>query len=602
MEETEIGSRIRAPIGVIMGHVDSGKTSLLDKVRKTAVQAREAKGITQHIGASFFPRETIEEVGRAIHQGKLSLKIPGVLMVDTPGHAAFMNLRSRGASVADIAIVVVDLTSGFQAQTYESIQTLKRRKVPFVIAANKVDRLPGWKSNKDTPFVKSYESQNVTAKAALDSKIYEIMGELGTLGYESDRYDKVKNFTKKVGIIPTSASSGEGISDLFLVISGLTQQFLMAKLETTQKPGKGVILEVKEEQGMGTTIDVILYDGTLKEKDTIVIGTRNGAISTKMRAMFLPKPLDEMRDPKDKFQKVKIVHAASGIKITGSGLTDAMAGAPLYVSVTKDDEDKYKQLINEELAEFQIKTDKEGIVVRADTLGSLEALVGMIKEKGIPIKSADVGDVSKKDVIDAVITSRSNPEHGVILCFNVKISDDAEEYANIEGVEVFKNNVVYNLLDSYLEWLEEKLTKQRKEEEGILKKPTKIKLIPEYVFRKNKPAVVGVEVLSGELEPHDLLLNEQNKRVGSIQQIRHNNDPVKKATKGMQVAISVRGPTIGRQIQADEILYVDLRQRIALKYISESSHKLTEDEKQTLKDLELIKKRAGLTYWPFANN
>ncbi|RMG22619.1 MAG: translation initiation factor IF-2 [Methanobacteriota archaeon] len=600
MSETTEG-RVRAPIGVIMGHVDSGKTSLLDKVRKSAVQAREAKGITQHIGASFFPSETIEQVGYVLHGGKVKLKIPGILMVDTPGHAAFMNLRSRGASVADIAILVVDLTSGFQAQTYESIQTLRRRKVPFIVAANKIDRLSGWKGHKDEPFVKSYQKQIPAAKAALDTKIYEVMGELSQLGFESDRYDRVKDFTKKVAIIPTSAVTGEGVADLFLVLAGLTQQFLMKKLRTTDTPGKAVILEVKEETGLGTTLDVILYDGSIYSDDLIVVGGRNGPIITKMRAMLEPKPLDEMRDPRDKFIQVDEVHASAGVKITGPNLEDAMAGAPLYVAEDKKDAKRLAKMIEEELAEFQIKTDDEGIVLKADTLGSLEALVGMIRERGIPIRKADVGDVSKRDVLDAVITANKKPEYGAILCFNVKITDDAQEYADVEGVQVFKDNVVYNLLDKYIEWLNEMQAIAKKEEEGQIKKPTKFRIMPEFIFRKSKPAVVGVEILAGELEPRDILIDENNKRVGSIVQIKHNNENIKKATKGMQVAVSIKGPTVGRQIHPDQILYVDLRQPTALKLMTKYHDKLTEDEKEVFSELERMKKRAGYKFWPFAN-
>ncbi len=598
---TEEG-RIRAPIGVIMGHVDSGKTSLLDKVRKTAVQAREAKGITQHIGASFFPRETIEEVGMPLHGGKIKLKIPGILMVDTPGHAAFMNLRARGASVADIAILVVDLTSGFQAQTYESIQTLKRRKVPFIVAANKVDRIPGWKGIQREPFVKSYQKQNVTAKASLDSKVYEIMGELSQLGFESDRYDKVKDFTKKVAIIPTSAFTGEGVADLFLVLAGLTQQFLMKKLTTTDKPGKGVVLEVKEETGLGTTLDVILYDGVIYADDLIVVGGKDGAIITKMRAMLEPKPLDEMRDPRDKFLKVTEVHASAGVKIIGPGVENAMSGSPLYVAKDKKDAERLTKLVDEELAEFQIKTDEEGIIVKADTLGSLEALVGMIKERGIPIRVADVGDVAKRDVLDAIITARNKPEYGAVLAFNVKISEDVEEYADVEGIQVFRDNVVYNLLDQYIEWLEEVQAQARREEQGLIKRPTKIRIMPEYIFRKSKPAVVGVQILSGVLEPRDTLINSENKRVGSILQIKDNNENIKEATKGLEVAVSIKGPTVGRQIHPGDILYVDLRKKSALNLFTKYNDKLTADEKETLSELEKIKKKAGYKFWPFSTS
>jgi translation initiation factor 5B len=595
----ESENKVRSPIGVIMGHVDSGKTSLLDKVRKTAVQVREAGGITQHIGASFFPAETIEEMSFPLHQGKVKLKIPGLLMVDTPGHAAFMNLRSRGASVADIAIVVVDLTKGFQAQTFESINLLKRRKVPFVIAANKIDRGTAWKGMEDTPFIKSYNQQNVTAKAALDSHIYEVQGELGQIGLESDRYDKVKKFSEKVAIVPTSATTGEGIADLFLVLAGLTQQYLMEKLKSTDGFGKGVILEVKEEQGLGTTLDVILYEGSIFANDLVVLGGKNGAIITKLRALLLPKDLDEMRDPRDKFTKVSEVHAAIGVKVIGSEFGDAMSGSPFFVAENKAHAEELAKEVESEISEFKISTDDEGIVLRTDTLGSLEALVGMLRENNIKIRSADVGDISKRDVMDAVITAQRNEMFGAILNFGVKITEDAEELADNEAIHIFSDPIIYGLVDQYLDWKSEIEAKQKALEKGNIKKPTKLKLMPDMIFRNNKPAIVGVEILSGEIEPRDVLLNEENKRVGQIVQIRYNNEPVKIATTGMQVAISIRGPTIGRQIQKDEELYIDMRHQNGLLIMQKHMEKLTEAEKNVFIELELLKKKSGLKFWPF---
>ncbi|OLS19678.1 MAG: putative translation initiation factor IF-2, partial [Candidatus Heimdallarchaeota archaeon LC_2] len=354
---------VRAPISVIMGHVDSGKTSLLDLVRKTVVQNREAGGITQHIGASLFPKETIFEMSKALHKGKLELKTPGILIIDTPGHEAFMTLRTRGASVADIAILVVDLTKGFQAQTFESIETLKRRKVPFVIAANKVDRIGGWQGKKDMPFVESYKLQNKTVQARLDSKLYEFMGELGNLGLKADRYDKIKNFKKNIAIVPTSATTGEGVADLFLVLTGLTQQFMMEKLEYSIGPGKGVILEVKEETGMGTTLDVILFNGVLEKTDTLVLSGKNGPIVSKIKALMLPKPLDEIRDPRDKFQTPKIIYAAAGLKISAANISDAISGGTIFGAKNKKQIEEFKEYISEERKSLHIDTQETGIMV-----------------------------------------------------------------------------------------------------------------------------------------------------------------------------------------------------------------------------------------------
>ncbi|MCE7737610.1 MAG: translation initiation factor IF-2 [Candidatus Heimdallarchaeota archaeon] len=593
------GKKARAPIAVIMGHVDSGKTSLLDRVRKTVVQNREAGGITQHIGASLFPRETIYEVSKPLHKGKLELKIPGILVIDTPGHEAFMTLRTRGASVSDIAILVVDLTKGFQAQTFESIETLKRRKVPFVIAANKVDRVGGWQAHENMPFVESYKLQNKTVQARLDSLIYETMGEIGNLGLRAERYDRIKDFKKNIAVIPTSATTGEGVTDLFLVIAGLTQQFMMDKLEFASGPGKGVILEVKEETGMGTTLDVILFNGEISKTDTLVLTGKNGPIVTKIRSLMQPKPLDEIRDPRDKFDVPKTIYAAAGLKISAPNIADAIAGGAIFAAKTKKHIEEFKEYILEERETLQIDTEETGIMVRTDTLGSLEALLSIMKEKGIPIRSADVGDISKRDVTDASIIARNNPEWGAILAFNVKIKDEAEEIAHNEGVEIFSDPIIYRMIDAFIEWTDKLQELANANSLDDIPKPTKIEHIPEYVFKRNKPMVIGVRVLAGELKPRDVLLTEENVRVGTIQQIKFNNDPVKVATKDQEVSIAVRGPTFGRQIKKGQQLYIDLRAKHAYKLLTEFNEQLTEPERKVISEMERLKKKAGLKFWPF---
>ncbi|MHA2030030.1 MAG: translation initiation factor IF-2 [Candidatus Kariarchaeaceae archaeon] len=595
------GNIVRAPIAVIMGHVDSGKTSLLDLVRQTVVQNREAGGITQHIGASLFPKETIYELSRALHKGNFELKTPGILIIDTPGHEAFMTLRTRGASVADIAILVVDLTKGFQAQTFESIETLKRRKVPFVIAANKVDRVGGWKAQGNIPFVESYNLQNKTVQARLDSLMYEIMGEIGNLGLRAERYDKIKDFKKNIAIIPTSATSGEGVTDLFLVISGLTQQYMMEKLEYAAGPGKGVILEVKEETGMGTTLDVILFNGEISKSDTLVLTGKNGPIVTKIKSLMQPKPLDEIRDPRDKFGTPKVIYASAGLKISAANISDAISGGAIFAAKTKKQIEEFKQYIIEERQALQIDTQDTGIMVRTDTLGSLEALLSIMKEKGIPIRSADVGDISKRDVTDASIIARNNPEWGAILAFNVKIKEEAEEMAHNEGVEIFRDPIIYRMIDEFIDWTNELQEIANASSLADIPKPTKIEHIPEYVFKRNKPMVIGVRVLSGELKPRDVLLTEGNVRVGTIQQIKFNNDPVKVATKDQEVSIAARGPTFGRQIKKGQKLYIDMRAKHAYQLLTEYNEELTGVEREVLTEMEKLKKASGLKFWPFTD-
>ena len=595
---SEIKERIRAPIAVIMGHVDSGKTSLLDKVRKTVVQAREAGGITQHIGASLFPRETIIDIASSIGK-KIELKTPGILIIDTPGHEAFMTLRTRGASIADIAIVVVDLTKGFQAQTYESLETLKRQKVPFVIAANKMDRIGGWESYENSSFIASYKKQPPVIKDRLDQEIYKIMAELSQLGMESDKYQNIQNFTKKIAIIPTSATSGEGVADLFMVISGLTQQYMMKKLTYAEGPGEGVIIEVKEETGMGSTINVILFKGSISQHDTICIAGKDGPITTKIRSILQPKPLDEMRDNRDKFEKPEKIWASAGMKITAPHLAKAIAGGALYVAKNEEHVHKLEDLIRQDLASVQISTEKEGILVKTDTLGSLEALISIMREKGVPIRFADVGTISRKDVINASIMARDHPEYGAIMGFNVKVMEDAEELAYTEGIEIFSDPIIYRMIDAYMEYMEKVVEETNVDRFKDIPKPTKIEHIPDYVFRKNKPMVIGVKIISGELHPRDVLVNGVNQRMGTIQQVRLQNEAVKIARTGDEVAISVRGPTFGRQVKKGDTLYVDLRATHALKLMTSYMDELTDNEKKTLSDLEKIKKRAGYKFWPY---
>jgi len=595
--DKDTGKRLRSPISVILGHVDSGKTSLLDKVRGTAVQAREAAGITQHVGASFFPSETILDVcGSLMKSANIKLDIPGVLIVDTPGHAAFMNLRKRGASVADIAILVVDVIRGFQAQTYESLDILRARKTPFIIAANKIDRISSWKSVPNATFGQTYNKQNSKAKEDMDGRIYEIMGELSELNMEGDRYDRVKDFKKSVAIVPTSAKSGEGIPDLFLVLSGLTQQFMMRKLEYSEGPGVGTILEVKEEEGLGTTIDVILYEGMIKKNDQIVVGGREEPCLLKIRALLEPKDLDEMRDPRDKFKGVNVVYASAGVKIAAPGLEDALAGAPIRVA-PKGMEDEVFDLVADEIESFRIETKTDGIILKVDTLGSLEAIVDMIKEKNIPIQKADIGDVNKKDVIDAAIVGEKTPEYSAILCFNVNVLASAQEEVEVNDIKIFSSNVIYNLIDKYERWMIDTKESIKSDSLKDLMMPGKITILPNHTFRVSKPAIVGIEVLGGRIAPRLMLIREDNKRVGRIHQLQDQQESVQEVKKGKQVAMSIRGPTVGRQIREGDILYVDVPEKHAVLLMKRYRDMITADDVNILEELTKIKREHVSKFW-----
>jgi translation initiation factor 5B len=585
---------IRQPIVCVLGHVDTGKTLLLDKIRKTSVQAREAGGITQHIGASFFPVETLKQlIGPLLSMLKGEIEIPGLLIVDTPGHEAFTNLRRRGGSVADIAILVIDILKGFEAQTYECLEILKARKTPFIVAVNKIDRIPGWKTQASTSFLKTYAAQNTFVKENLDNKLYEIMGAFSRLGFRTDRFDHIKSFTSTIALVPTSAKTGEGITELLMVLVGLAQQYLKKSLQTTEGAAKGSVLEVKEEPGLGLTLNIIVYDGTLQKDDLIVVGGRERPIVTHIRAILVPKALDEIRDPRDRFSSVDCVFAAAGVKVVASGLEGALAGAPLYAVPVGEEPGKYVGLVSDELERIRIATDVKGVVLKADTLGSLEATAEILKENGVPVRIADVGDVSKRDVVEASVVRAREPLFGVVLAFGVKVLPDAEEEAVNAGVQIFREPIIYNLIDNYLGWLKSKREAKVEQELERLVKPGKVLVLEGFVFRRAKPAIFGVEVLGGRLKPrYGLVRGEDGADLGEVQQIQDKGKAVSEAGQGMQVAVSMDKPVVGRHVFERDILYVKVPEPDARALLEKHLDKLSVEEQEVLKEYtEMMRKK-----------
>ena len=589
---------IRQPIVCVLGHVDTGKTLLLDKIRKTSVQAREVGGITQHIGASFFPVDTLKQlVGPLLSMVKGEVEIPGLLIIDTPGHEAFTNLRKRGGSVADIAILVIDVLRGFEAQTYECVDILKARKVPFLVAANKIDRVPGWNALEDTPFLRSYQAQDRYVREDLDNRVYEIIGGFSRLGFRADRFDRIKDFTKTVAVVPVSAKTGEGITELLMVLVGLTQQYLQKRLQTTEGPAKGTVLEVKEEPGLGLTLNTIVYDGVLRRDDVVVIGGREKPIVTRVRAILVPKPLDEIRDPRDRFSSVDVVSAAAGVKIVAPGLEGALAGAPLYAVGDGESVGKFVRLVGEEVERIRIATGVDGVVLKADTLGSLEAIADYLKRNGVPIRLADVGDVSKRDVTEAAVVKEHEPLYGAVLAFNVRVLPDAEEEAEIRGVQVFREKIIYHLVDNYLVWLRGQREAKFEVEFERLVKPGKIRVLEGYVFRRAKPAIFGVEVLAGRIKPRIALVRaEDGEEIGEIQQIQEKGEALSEAKAGMQVAISMDKPMVGRHVFERDVLFVKVPEADAKVLLSTFVDKLGVDEKEALNEyVALMRKK--MPFW-----
>jgi translation initiation factor 5B len=590
--------QLRQPVVVVLGHVDSGKTSLLDRIRGTAVQQREAGGITQHIGASFFPIETIRNITGHLYSkiSKSETQIPGILVIDTPGHEIFANLRMRGGSAADIAIVVIDINKGFEAQTIESIEILRTRKVPYLVALNKIDMISGWRKIGIPFIVEEMKKQDPVVQDMIDTKIYDVVGSLSRLGYNSEAFWRVKDFTKEVAIVPVSATTGAGIPELLAVLVGLSQQYLAKRLEQHKVGARGIVLEINEEVGLGPSANVILLDGVLKQGDSIVIAKREGAIITKIKSILLPKPLDEMRDPRDKFRPVEQVISAAGLKITSPDLNGVLAGSPLYALEKKNDESTLKQMVESEVKSAILSTDSNGVILRCDTIGSIEAITDLLKRANIPVRSADIGNITRRDIIEASVVREKDRYVGVVLGFNVKVLDDAEKESYERNIKIFNERIIYNLVRNYTDWV----TYQREHEESILFNEIppicKFQFMRGYIFRRNDPAVFGAEILVGKLRKKVVVVSEDGKKIGTVQQVQENGKAIEEATKGMQVAVSIKGPVIGRQLNEDEILYTDLNSKHAKMLTERFIHRLDEEEKQVFDRILHMKRKSDPAY------
>ncbi len=579
---------IRQPVVSVLGHVDHGKTKLLDAIRGTSVQAREAGAITQHIGATEVPIDHIYKVcGPLI--GKKKFDVPGLLFIDTPGHHSFITLRARGGSLADIAVLVIDIREGIMPQTIESIKILRQYKTPFIIALNKVDTIQGWIAEKDAPFVLNEKKQQAHTIAAFEERLYSIMGDLSVHGISSDRYDRIDDFTKTVALVPISAKEGIGVPDLLLMLIGLAQRFLESQLAKAEGPGRGTILEIKEEKGLGKTLDMILYDGVLKKGDTVALGTRGAPVVTRVKAILKPKPLDEIRDPRDRFDSVNELHAAAGVKLSCQNMEGVIAGAP--IRVVKNDKDPSIKEMTEE-ASVKIEVQDQGITIKADAIGSLEALAFEAKAAGIPIRKYGVGEVSRRDVVETA--AFTDPMNRVMLVFNANVSKEAESEISNTGVRMFSNQVVYRLIEEYQEWVDEAKRAKDADQRMEMPFPAKFMIMPNCVFHATKPAIVGVRVLAGKVRANLRLIKKDGSDAGRVRSLRDGEDVLKDASQGDEVAMAIDGVTVGRQIDVEDVIYVELLES-SIKELQRTAD-LNEDEKMALEEYLEIKRKSD-PFW-----
>jgi len=570
--------KIRQPIVTVCGHVDHGKTSILDSLRETCIADEEAGGITQKISFSLYPTEQLKKACPLIEKSGIKLNIPGFLLIDTPGHAAFTNLRKRGGSLADLAILVIDINEGIKPQTAEVIQILKMNKTPFIVALNKIDNISGWRKMSDD-LKKDIELQRQNVKQVFDERYMTLIGSLNSYGFDADLYYNIKDFTKKIALVPCSARTKEGIPELIMVLCGLSQKYLTDKL-SLGKEARGIILEIKKEKSINY-IEVILYDGELSKKDEIAISSFEGEpLITKIRILEEIEPLCKKFKPKDKVQ------ASTGLRMQLIEKIDVLPGMP-FVSYTGSRE-KIKETFKKEISEsISSGLKKQGIIVKADSLGSLEALLLILKQNNIPVVKAGIGNINKTDITSAKANLEINELDAIIIGFNVSVEEDTEE---IKGnINVITDNVIYKLIENIIKFRTEKRKEIEKKRLLGLTTICKLKILHQYVFRNTKPAIFGVRVEAGRLISGLNIIDNIGENIGRIKNIQSENKSVQEATEGMEVAISIPGSNFERKISDKQFLYSNITEK-QFKTFKKNKDLLSNNELRILQEIAGIKK------------
>uniref|UniRef100_A0A665WE91 Eukaryotic translation initiation factor 5B n=1 Tax=Echeneis naucrates TaxID=173247 RepID=A0A665WE91_ECHNA len=534
--------RLRAPVVCVLGHVDTGKTKILDKLRHTHVQDGEAGGITQQIGATNVPKETIEEQTRMVKNfEKEGIKIPGMLIIDTPGHESFSNLRNRGSSLCDIAILVVDIMHGLEPQTLESINLLKEKKCPFIVALNKIDRLYDWKKSPDTDVVATLKKQKKNTKDEFDERAKAVIVEFAQQGLNAALFYENKDPRTFVSLVPTSAHSGDGMGNLIALLIELTQTMLARRLAHCDEL-RAQVMEVKALPGMGTTIDVILINGRLREGETIIVPGVEGPIVTQIRGLLLPPPLKELR-VKNQYEKHKEVSTSQGVKILGKDLEKTLAGLPLLVAHREDEIPVLRDELERELKQTlsSIKLEEKGVYVQASTLGSLEALLEFLRTSKVPYAGINIGPVHKKDVMKASTMLEHDPQYAVILAFDVKVERESQEMADSLGVRIFSAEIIYHLFDAFTKYREDYKKAKQDEFKHIAVFPVKLRVLPQFIFNSRDPIVMGVTVEAGVLRQGTPLCvpSKGFVDIGVVTSIEMNHKSVDIAKKGQEICVKI---------------------------------------------------------------
>ncbi|XP_033194811.1 eukaryotic translation initiation factor 5B isoform X2 [Bombus vancouverensis nearcticus] len=541
-EKKKSVDNLRAAVVCVLGHVDTGKTKILDKLRRTNVQDGEAGGITQQIGATNVPIDAIRESTKHVKGfDENKFKIPGLLIIDTPGHESFSNLRNRGSSLCDIAILVVDIMHGLEPQTIESINLLKTKKCPFIVALNKIDRLYDWQTMNRKDVQDIVKSQAINTQREFEKRSKDVIVQFAEQSLNAALFYENPDPRSYVSLVPTSAITGEGMGNLLSLIVDACQGPLAKRLMYSEEL-QATVLEVKALPGLGTTIDCILVNGILREGETMIVAGTDGPIVTQIRSLLMPQPLKELR-VKNAYIEHREVKAAQGVKIAAKDLEKAIAGLNLQVAHKPDEVDVLKEEIAKELTSAlgNIRLVERGVYVQASTLGALEALLDFLKSSKIPYAGIRIGPVVKKDVMKASIMLEHDSQYATILAFDVKIERDAQELADSLGVKIFQADIIYHLFDKFTSYREELKQRKRDENKHIAVFPCKLRILPQYIFNSRDPIVMGVMVEAGIVKEGTPVCvpSKDFVELGMVTSIEYNHKPVESARKGQEVCVKI---------------------------------------------------------------
>tara|TARA_Y100000310_G_C20703671_1_gene832460 strand:- start:584 stop:2326 length:1743 start_codon:yes stop_codon:yes gene_type:complete len=567
---------LRQPIVTVAGHVDHGKTSILDCFRGSSVQEGESGGITQKISFTKYPLSQVQKACPIVEKTGIKLDIPGFLFIDTPGHAAFTNLRKRGGGLADLAILVVDIKEGIKPQTAEVLKILKENKTPFMVALNKIDTISGWQNDEGKDLRESIQSQGMNARQEFDQAWLVFQGILNEHGFDSDLYYDVSDFTKKIAVVPCSADTKQGIAELLFVLCGLSQRYLKERLKIG-KDAKGVVLEVKKEKS-GEIIEAILYDGLLEKGDEIAIASLDGkVIKSKVRA------LEEIEPLSFKYKTTEKVEAATGIKLHLTERENVLSGMPFQEikGNLKEIEKEFKKEVS-----GVMKLDKEGIIVKADSLGSLEALLTLLKQEGIRVVKAGIGDIGKSDLVSGKANLENDELNSVVLGFNVSLEEDLD----VGNVKTIVNDVVYKLIEDLQEWRKEKAAEIERERLLGLSALCKLEILEKYVFRNSNPAIFGVRVISGKVKSGIALIDETGESVARVKVLQHEKETVSEGLEGQELAMSLPGVNFERRLGDKKFLYSEISEK-QFRSFKKNKDLLSAGELKVLQEIADIKRK-----------